>query len=347
MSVTVIIPAYNAGQFVEESLQSVLVQDWPADEIIVVNDGSTDRDYGELAALAPNIRVVNQANRGVSAARNRGCALATSDYVAILDADDVWLPMKLRSQMQHLADHPATDAVFCLGMYWRPKDAGNRWVRPDLALIASAVDFDITQLRYADFLLNIPVASSTMVIKRSVWRAIGGFNEGMKYAEDQDFNLRLSRSYRVDLVKQIGMLYRQHATSATARIQDQNHWADVTSRAIEAMGLSDASGMRVDVSRLRRRLAQLHFFHGYDHFWRGQLSVARREFRRAFLKNPVDPKTLAYLFVSAIPGLPSVVKQRRPKGRFVRPTGDSGRRRSTSRRGILDDVTTRSGAAPR
>jgi len=349
MSVAVVIPAYNAGAFIDESVQSILAQEWPADEIIVVNDGSTDRDYDELARLGSNIRVVNQLNRGVSAARNRGCELATSEYIAILDADDVWLPGKLRAQMTHLALHPESDAVFCRGMYWRPEPGGSSWVRPDRTAGASDANGKVKRLHYADFLYTIPVASSTMVIKKRVWQAIGGFDETMPYAEDQHFNLRLSRNYHVDLLKMVGILYRRHSHSATARVQDRNHWADVTSGAVRAMGLTDASGLRANPGKVRRRVAQLHFYHGYDHFWRGRLPVARREFWRAFGKNPLDWKTIAYLLISAIPGLPWTVKRLQPAvGGLRGGKGGATRRRADDILGILDDVETPSrSAAPR
>jgi len=340
MSVSVVIPAHNASEFIEECIQSVLAQDWPTDEIIVINDGSTDRDYDDLARLASNIRVFNQLNRGVSAARNRGCALATSEYVAILDADDVWLPGKLRAQMMHLARHPTADAVFCLGMYWRPDPEMGRWVRPK-PVAAPAIDVDAKTLHYRDFLYSIPVASSTLVVKRHVWQAIGGFDESMQYAEDQHFNLRMSRSYRVDLLNMVGMLYRQHSESATARLQKQNHWADVISGAVKSLGLVDAAGVRVDPTKLRRRLAKLHFSHGYDHFWRGSLAVARREFWRAFRRNPLASKTVGYLLVLAIPGMTTLVKHKRPSmARWFRIKQRSMARRVEGTREVPNDVET-------
>ena len=228
MSVSVVIPAHNAGTFIDESIKSVLEQDWPVDEIIVVNDGSTDRGYDTLANLASNIRVVNQSNRGVSAARNRGCQLASSEYIAILDADDGWLPGKLRAQMAHLTSHPSIDAVFCQGMYWRAGPGEKTWPRPRYSPGANTTAFDAKQLRYENFLYSIPVATSTMVVRKRVWQAMGGYDESMRYAEDQDFNLRLSQRYQVDLIKIVGMLYRQHSHNATARVQDPNEVDAVT-----------------------------------------------------------------------------------------------------------------------
>ena len=333
MSVSVVIPAHNAGSFIDECVQSVLRQDCPAHEIIVINDGSTDRDYDGLTQLASNIRVINQPNRGVSAARNRGCELARSEFVAILDADDVWLPWKLGAQMRHLARHDPVDAVFCLGVYWRPEPCGNVWIQPQ-QIVHPHGDIEAKRLHYRDFLQGIPVASSSMVVRRSVWQAIGGFQEGMMYAEDQHFNLKLAHGYAVDVLKVVGVLYRQHSTSATARIQEPNHWADVISRTVKTLGLVDAAGVSADPAKLRHWLSQLHVCHGYDHFWRGDLAVARREFWRAFTKDPVNAKTAGYLLLASIPGLAHLAKKTRPALKRWRTNKRGAPRRRTE--GMLE-----------
>ncbi len=303
MGLSVVIPAYNAGRFIEEAIESALMQDCPADEIVVVNDGSTDRDYRELESLGTQIRVIQQSNRGVSAARNLGFSVARQEYVAILDADDVWISGKLRAQMTHLSQHPDCDAVFCLGFNWESDGNGATWTYPSVAPVGAQSAPRAIRLRYRDFLCGIPVASSTMVVKKAVWQALGGFDESMRYGEDQEFNLRLSREYRVDVLDAIGMLYRRHRSSATARIQDPNHWAELIEGAVARWGLIDRWGVRVDRAEIARYLSRLHFLHGYEHFWHGSLSIAGREFGRALMQRPFTPKYLGYLLASSIPGL--------------------------------------------
>lgn len=303
MGVSVVIPAYNAGRFIDEAVESVLLQDFPTDEIIVIDDGSTDRDYSELESLGSRIRVIRERNRGVSAARNHGFALAQHEYVAILDADDVWIPGKLRAQMTHLSQHPDCDAVFCTGLSWTPDRDGATWTRPTVAAVGARCAPRAVRLYYRDFLCGIPVAPSTMVVKKTVWQALGGYDESMRYGEDQDFHLRLSHEYRVDALDAIGMLYRRHGRSATARVQDPNHWVEVIEHAIGRFGLIDRWGVRVDRAQVARYLARLHFVHGYDHFWRGSLTIARREFGRALRQRPFAPKCLGYLLASSVPGL--------------------------------------------
>jgi glycosyltransferase involved in cell wall biosynthesis len=319
MGVSVIIPAYNAGRFIEEAIKSALLQDCPADEIIVVNDGSTDRDYSELESLGSQIRVIQQRNRGVSAARNLGFALAQQEYVAILDADDVWILGKLRAQMTHLSKHPDCDAVFCLGRNWTSDVDGATWTQPKVAPVGALHAPQAIRLHYRDFLCGIPVATSTMVVKKAVWQTLGGFDESMRYGEDQEFNMRLSREYRIDVLDAIGMLYRQHPSSATARIQDRNHWAELIEGAVGRWGLIDRWGVRVDRAEIASHLARLHFLHGYEHFWHGSVTIARREFGRALMKRAFAPKSVCYLLASSIPGLGIALRAAlRPRPEHVR-----------------------------
>lgn len=310
MGVSVIIPAYNAGTLVEDALASVLSQETPADEIIIVNDGSTDRDYAELERLHRSIRVIQQTNRGVSAARNAGCDAATHDYLAILDADDIWLPGKLRDQMHLLAQNPAIDAVFCLGREWTPSPGGSLPVGSDSGA-RKASPPETTRLYYSDFLCSFAVYPSTMVVKRSAWKSIGGYDESRRYGEDWDFYLRLSHNHQTALVNRIAMLYRHHPASATAVIQQRNHWAEVLENAVGTLGLVDAFGHKVDEADLKRHLYMVHFTHGHHHFWSGSYQIAQREFAQARRMSSATSKAMAYLALSHAPGIRSLVRRSR------------------------------------
>ncbi|MBT2586303.1 glycosyltransferase family 2 protein [Arthrobacter sp. ISL-95] len=104
LRVSVIIPSYNSAAFVVDALESVFAQTRPADEIIVVNDGSTDETERVLRPYLDRVVVLNQKNAGLSGARNSGIARATGDWLAFLDADDVWLPEKLARQISFIQD---------------------------------------------------------------------------------------------------------------------------------------------------------------------------------------------------------------------------------------------------
>ena len=310
MGVSVIIPAYNAGAFIEDAIASVLRQETPADEIIVINDGSTDRDYTDLQDLHPSITVINQSNRGVSAARNVGCDVATSDNVAILDADDIWLPGKLREQIRHLHEHPETDAAFCLGREWTPLLCEHEPPAPNLPTQKQSPPA-ITRLYYSDFLCSDAVYPSTMLVKRSVWKSLGGFDEHMRFGEDRNFYLRLSHRHPVALLNCVAMLYRKHPASATAALHQRNYLADAITLATQTLGLTDQFGNTVDQARLKRHLSLVHFVHGYNHFWCGSFDVARREFIQASWMNSGTPRILAYLALSCTPGVRSLLRRSR------------------------------------
>src|SRR5688572_5767710 len=104
--VSVVIPTYNYGHLVAEAVDSALAQTYPAVEVLVVDDGSTDDTWDRLARYGDRIRCVRQANAGLSAARNTGIRAAHGEYVALLDSDDAFHPRKLDLQMRYLTSRP-------------------------------------------------------------------------------------------------------------------------------------------------------------------------------------------------------------------------------------------------
>src|ERR1700716_602327 len=100
--VTALIPTYNSGKYICDAVDSVLAQTFPAHEIIVVDDGSTDCTREVLAKYKTKIKYIRQVNAGPPAARNTGIARATGEFVALLDSDDLWVPQKLKLQMNYI-----------------------------------------------------------------------------------------------------------------------------------------------------------------------------------------------------------------------------------------------------
>lgn len=114
-SVSVVIPVRNGAAYLAEAVESVRAQTHPVLEIIIVDDGSTDDTPAAIAALGGDIRSVRQAAGGAGAARNRGADLACGDWLAFLDADDLWAPRKLEHQLAWMREHPETEVLFGLG----------------------------------------------------------------------------------------------------------------------------------------------------------------------------------------------------------------------------------------
>lgn len=111
---SVIMAVWNGERYLREALDSLLGQSRPAEEIVVVDDGSTDRTAEILASYGPALRVVRQENAGIYAALNRGIAASTGTLLAFLDHDDLCTPLSLACRREHLEDHPELDGVFGL-----------------------------------------------------------------------------------------------------------------------------------------------------------------------------------------------------------------------------------------
>jgi glycosyltransferase involved in cell wall biosynthesis len=111
-AISVIIPVYNAESFLAEAIESVLRQTLPPRQVIIVDDGSTDRSAAIARRYTPQIQLVRQPNAGGAAARNRGVALAQGEFLAFLDNDDYWAPEKLAWQIDAFQAAPALEAVF-------------------------------------------------------------------------------------------------------------------------------------------------------------------------------------------------------------------------------------------
>lgn len=203
--VSAIIPAYNAAAFLAEAIESVLAQRYPDIEIIVVDDGSTD-DPGEVARRFPRaVRCVRQDNAGPAAARNRGIRMACGEFIAFLDADDLWPADKLDIQMPRLAGDPALDVV-----------AGRiQYVRLD-----GAAELD---LRFEDERNTVThVHLGSAVFRRRAFERVGLFDETLRFSEDQDWYLRArEQALSIVVVREITLLYRLHAGNMTRNATSQ------------------------------------------------------------------------------------------------------------------------------
>jgi len=202
--VSVVIPLFNKAPTVGRAIDSVLRQNCPPAELIVVNDGSTDggdriaRDRSTAAESAGvAYRVIDQPNGGVSRARNLGLRVASQPIVAFLDADDRWLPEYLSRMSPLIAAHPAA-VLYGAAFYTVDGSAGGVRKRyhgigrgPENSRPAGPVDYFAERLR--DFVLH----TSTTIVRKDAALAIGGFPEGVSYAEDHLFWARLALSGQV------------------------------------------------------------------------------------------------------------------------------------------------------
>jgi glycosyltransferase involved in cell wall biosynthesis len=199
--VSVVIPAFNSGPLVVEAVASVLAQTRVPDEIVVVDDGSTDDTRDRLAPFGDRVRYVRQENQGVSAARNRGLKEARGDLIAFLDADDVWHPDKLAAQLRVLARRPEVGVVATEKFDW--PGAGV----PALPLTGGPEPLSLVS--WEQLAVRNPLHTSSLVIRRPLLDAVGPFDTDLQGPEDHDMWLRLAEITTIAHLDVPLMGYRQ------------------------------------------------------------------------------------------------------------------------------------------
>lgn len=222
---SVIIPAYNAAGFIARAIDSVLAQTWPAHEIIVVDDGSTDATARMAAQYGDRVRCLRQGNAGVSAARNAGARAATGDWLAFLDADDWYYPDRLKWHAEWIERDGGLD--FLTGDYDYRRPDGSRISgsmeahasgRAMLARAAGAGTVLMTGAELEPFVADHFGDTHTLSVPRATFLALGGYPTGYRVCEDVFFLVRLcARSQRVGVVCRPLAAYVIHDASATRK----------------------------------------------------------------------------------------------------------------------------------
>lgn len=190
-----IIPTYNRRDLLPRAIDSVLAQTRRVDEIIVVDDGSTDGTADMLQArYGERVKHVWQSNAGVSAARNHGLRLARGRYLALLDSDDEWLPEKTALQVAFLESRPDFGMVVCdverIDGDYRHIDVFHR---------REVIREDGWALRW--LLHNPALIPASVMLRRQVVDQLGGFDEALRTAEDLEFHLRVARHWPIGVVE--------------------------------------------------------------------------------------------------------------------------------------------------
>lgn len=195
--VSIIIPIHNRPDWIKETLQSVLTQSYLNNEIIIVDDGSDTPITEVLQENASSIRILRlEKNKGVSAARNAGAAIAKGMWLAFLDSDDHWAATKLAQQIDYLRQHPYLSALQCEEI----------WVRNGVRVNAHKHHQKKAGWIWHHCLQRCLITPSAILIKKLVYQELGGFDERMLACEDYDLWLRLSRRFPVGLSPHQGVI---------------------------------------------------------------------------------------------------------------------------------------------
>jgi glycosyltransferase involved in cell wall biosynthesis len=186
--VSVVIPCYNHAQYVGDAIDSVLRQTYGPVEIVVVDDGSTDRTGEAVAAFGDRVRYIRQANRGLSAARNTGIAAARGEYIGVLDADDLYEPDYLATLAGMLDLDTGADAVY--GGF-RFVDVANNPL-PQVGMMVVPPEQLYGVLMDGNFLMP-----ESILVRRGCYQSVGPFDEALRACEDWDMWIRIARDHRV------------------------------------------------------------------------------------------------------------------------------------------------------
>ncbi|MHC5001133.1 MAG: glycosyltransferase family 2 protein [Planctomycetota bacterium] len=195
MKISVVIPAYNAEKHIARAIESVLAQTRPADEVIVIDDGSSDGTGDVVRSFGDKVIFIQQENAGASVARNAGIEAATSDWIAFLDADDEWLPEKLRIQSQHLSRNP--DLRWTTANYYRCHCEQDHQYVPDMSesQIHICQNYAVGEI-FEDYLRTYPKGvkghTDTMLIHRDLLKEAGLFLPAQKRMNDVDLWFRIA-----------------------------------------------------------------------------------------------------------------------------------------------------------
>lgn len=202
-TVSVIIPAYNAGRWISETLESVLAQTYRELDVVVVDDGSTDDTRARVAAFGSCVRCIAQKRQGVYAARNRGLRETCGPLVAFLDADDVWEAEKIAEQVTFLQRHPDYAAVHTDASLL---DVGGRILKTAVNPRRQSGDGWVFEEFFAQ---NMAVVlMSTVMIRRVCFDVVGLFDEQYPSVADQFFFLRLALRYPIGFIPRPLVRYR-------------------------------------------------------------------------------------------------------------------------------------------
>jgi glycosyltransferase involved in cell wall biosynthesis len=214
-TVSVIIPTYNSAALITDAIDSVLAQTYKDYEIIVVDDGSTDNTREVVRSYGNRIQYIYQENSHIAAARNNGFKASSGKYIANLDADDLWLPEKLKKQITLLEKHPEAGLVYCDG-YIRTIGKENL---PEHRISELYPPQKSGSVFSYVFKAN-PIPSSSTIIPRAVWEKVGGLDPTVSLREGQDYEFfaRISAFAPVYACPEPLMVYRRHEKNTSSVI---------------------------------------------------------------------------------------------------------------------------------
>jgi glycosyltransferase involved in cell wall biosynthesis len=279
-TISIIIPVYNGKATILETIASVQQQTFSDIEIIVINDGSTDSTLELLKSIQDErLKIFSYENGGLPVARNRGISHATGEFIAFLDADDMWTPDKLELQLAALQQHPEAGVAYSWTYFKYDEEEYS------YADESSFFEGDV----YADLLVrNFLHNGSNPLIRRQAIESVGFFDPTLKSCEDWEFYLRLAVNWDFVLVRKAQIIYRQSSSSMTSKVEVmEKSLIIVIERAFQSAPVNLQSLKKQSFSWVYKYAAQQYLKYGRHNI--SDLNLATSKLVRAIL---IQPKIL-------------------------------------------------------
>ncbi len=302
--VSIIIPNYNYGIFIAKTLDSVLAQTFQEYEVIVIDDGSTDHSLKVIKSFSEKfdgkLVLLTQQNKGVYAARNLGLRHAQGEYIAFLDADDIWFPELLEESVNLLEANPDFHLVYSNTEYFDSKTGLAKGLNFDersgkIPVTGKCVDKLFTQGNF------VPLMS--VVMRRDVIDSVGYFDEKLRVAADYEFFMRVSSTFPVAYTGKVLVRVRRHGNNLTNKSLLQ---AKANLRVIRNILRFDASlSTKLSKAELDQKWYQAYYALGFNLILNGYQRRGRLMLNRAFRINKSiwHNKIVLYFFLSFMPAI--------------------------------------------
>ena len=295
--VSVVMPVYNMENYLDEAIESILSQSLAAFELIIINDGSTDNSLDLLERWAKKdarIRLYNQVNRGRSFSRNRGLELASSEFVAMMDPDDISLPERLELSYQLLQKYD--DVVAVSGQYQRVCMYGVK-LRNSSRSVPLEHDEIVKNLLDDD---GSVFHQSASMIRKTIAKSVGGYNLDYEMGEDVDLFLKMALKGRLQNLPELFLYYREHAQAITKQRVSPALLQNCKKRLASARA---DRGLTLDDSFVHwletfpnKEAGEYWLSWGWNALINGRKGIARRYAIKLFFEEPFNSDTWTFIY---------------------------------------------------
>lgn len=285
--VSVVIPAYNAERYLAATIDSALASTFDDLEVVVVNDGSKDGTQAVAEAYGGRVRVINQPNAGMSPSRNRGIDSSDSEFIALLDSDDVWHPAKIAAQVRALQERPGHGFSFTEFVFWDGRTHPGFAAEPRTGAVDPAFDGWV----YHRLIVTNWALPSSVLFRRSAWRELGPFLCDDYKTDDWEYLVRASHHYRYVRLAEPMVLYRQHPQSLSQKVAARPVGELMRESLIRRFGTASPDGQQVD-----RAALDWESYMGWSNFAdahcaRGDLGTGLKTFAHLLARGPYRSRT--------------------------------------------------------